>query len=129
MNYTGPVQSHREPAKRWRRVNVWTFKWPLLVLALLLGFFDHALHWGRAPFAAGVAMIVPVIGFRDFWNESRFWITILLLGVFQIPLVIGVRPLMEQLKFPFMLTFGILDCALMIAVVSWVCSEATDKVK
>ena len=70
-------------------------------------------------------MIVPLIGFRDFWNESRFWITIALLGVFQIPLVIAVRPLTEQMKFPFMLTSGILDCALMIAVVSWVCSKET----
>jgi hypothetical protein len=67
-----------------------------MVLGLLLGFFDHSLHWGRAVFAAGVAMVFPIIGFRDFWTDGRFWITVILLGVLQVPLVIAVRPLMEQ---------------------------------
>ena len=110
-------------------MNDWSFKGPLLVLALLLGFFDHALHWGRAPFAAGVAMVIPILGFRDLWKESKFWITIALLGVLQVPLVVGVGPWMEQLKFPLMLMFGIVDCALMIAAVSWVCSEGSEEGK
>jgi hypothetical protein len=85
--------------------------------------FDHALHWGRAPFAAGVAIIIPVLGFRDLWREARFWITTILLAELHVPVVIGLRALMEQLKFPFMLMFGIVDCAIVIAVVSLVCSE------
>jgi hypothetical protein len=93
------------------------------VLAGLLGLFNHDLHWGRGPFAAGVAMVLPIIYFRDLWNEVRFWIVILLLGVIQIPVVIGVRGLMEELKFPFMLAFGILDCTLVGVVVSWFCLE------
>lgn len=119
------VTRHRskEPIKGWRKVNAWSFKGPLLVLALLLGFFDHSLHWGRAPFAAGLAMIIPIIGFRDFWNKSRFWVTVVLLTILQIPIVIGLGPLIEQLRFPAMLTFGILDCAVMIVAVSWVCSR------
>jgi hypothetical protein len=40
-----------------------------------------------------------------------------------VPVVIGLRALMEQLKFPFILMFGIVDCAIVIAVVSLVCSE------
>jgi hypothetical protein len=108
-------------------VNVWSIKGPILILALLLGFFDHTLHWGRAPFAAGLAMIIPIIGFRDCWREARFWITVVLLGVGQVPLVIGVRPLMEQLKFPFMFTFGIFDCVLVALAISWVCSQQNEK--
>jgi len=118
MSHPATSRNAKQREKKWRKLNVWSIKGPILLLALLLGFFDHALHWGRGPFAAGLAMVIPIIGFRDFWNSGRFWITIALLGVLQVPLVMGVRPLMEQLKFPFMLTFGILDCALMIAAVS-----------
>jgi hypothetical protein len=115
------------PVKTWRKVNVWSINGPILVLALLLGFFDHYLHWGLAALAAGVAIVIPIIGFRDFWNNGRFWITVALLGVAQVPLVTGVRPLMEQLKFPFMFAFGILDCALMVLAISWVCSGRSGK--
>ncbi len=121
------AQDSRQSTKKWRKVNDWSFKGPLIVLALLFGFFDHILHWGRAPFAAGVAMIIPIIGFRDFWNESRFWVTVALLGALQIPLVIALQPLTDRFEFPFMLAFGILDCALMIAAISWVCLERNGK--
>ena|SRR3989442_4548090 len=127
MNHPGASHDPRQPAKRWRKVNVWSLKGPILVLVLLLGFFDHTLHWGRAPFAAGLAMVIPIIGFRDFWNEGRFWITVVLLGLVQVPLVIEVRPLMERLKFPFMFTFGIFDCVLVALAISWVCSEHNGK--
>ena len=127
MNHPATFHSPRQPEKKWRKVNVWSIKGPILLLALLLGFFDHVLHWGRGPFAAGLAMIIPIIGFRDFWNSGRFWVTIVLLGVLQVPLVIGVKPLMEQLKFPFMFTFGMLDCALVALAISWVCSERGKK--
>jgi hypothetical protein len=123
------MDSHKKAIERWRKVNDWSFKGPLLVIALLLGFFDHTLHWGRATFAAVLATLIPVFGFRDLWREARFWITILLLGVLQIPLVMAVGSLVEQLKFMFMLAFGIFDCALIIAVVSWVCSEENDQIK
>ncbi len=55
--------------KRWHKVNTWPIKGPLLVVALLLGFFDHSLHWGGAVLAAGIAVVVPIIGFREFWSE------------------------------------------------------------
>src|ERR1700724_3155397 len=94
MNHPRVMHNRRQAVERWRKVNDWSFKGPLLVLALLLGFFDHALHWGRPSFVAGVAMVIPILGFRDLWKEARFWITIVLLGVVQVPLVVSVGPLM-----------------------------------
>lgn len=119
-------RAHHDPRQRekgWRKVNVWSIKGPILLLALLVGFFGGALHWGTSPLAAAAAMIIPIIGFRDFWNEGKFWITVLLLGAAQVPLVILLRPLIDQLKFPFMFTFGIFDCVLVVLAISWVCSE------
>src|SRR6266699_6880558 len=92
MNHPGGDHNPKQHEKRWRKVNVWSIKGPILVLALLLGFFGDALHWGTAPLAAGAAMLIPIICFRDFWNEGTFWITVLLLGAAQVPLVILVRP-------------------------------------
>jgi hypothetical protein len=94
-----------QPMKRTIDINDWSIKGPLLVVALLLGFFDHALHFGRASFAAGVAMVVPVIIFRDYWSKAKFWITVLLLGAGQAALVYGTRSMTEQFGFPFMLGF------------------------
>jgi len=129
MNHPAARHDPRQHEKGWRRVNVWSIKGPILVLALLLGFFGDALHWGTAPLAAGAALIIPIIGFRDFWNMGRFWITVLVLGAAQVPLVIAVRPLIEQLKFPFMFTFGMFDCILVALAISWVCSEHGDKTR
>ena len=123
MSHTQEPHNPGERVKTWRKVNAWSIKGPLLVLALLLGFFGGALNWKSAPFAAGVAMIIPIIGFRAFWTEARFWVTVVLLGAAQVPLVLAVGPLLQQLKFPFMFTFGIFDCALMVLAISWVCSK------
>jgi hypothetical protein len=122
MNHSEAVH---DPAsqKKWRKVNVWPIKAPLLVAAVLLGIFDDRLHWGRAPIAAGIAMITAIIGYRDFWNEARFWFTVLLLGAVQVPLVIAVRPLMETYKFPLMFAFAIIDCLLVARAISWICTE------
>jgi hypothetical protein len=122
MNYRGRFHVSRQP-KKWRKVNVWSVKGPIFVVALLLGFFDHALHWGGASFAAGLAMALPIIGFRDFWNQTRFWITVLLLAALQVPLAVGVGPLIEQQKFPAMFAFGVLDCIFVALAISFVCSE------
>jgi|SRR5581483_5812946 len=127
MGHLGERQDPEKREKRWRKVNVWSIKGPILVLALLLGFFADALHWGTAPLAAGAAITIPVIGYRDFWNKGRFWITVFVLAMFQVPLVIAVRPLIEKLKFPFMLMFGLFDCVLVALAISWVCSENSEK--
>jgi hypothetical protein len=60
------------PVRGWKKVNTWPIKGPILVAAFLLGFFDHALRWGRVSFAAAIAMVLAIIGFRDFWNGWRF---------------------------------------------------------
>ncbi|SRR6266567_6554926 len=96
---------------------------PLLVLALLLGFFDHILHWGDGVLAAGLAIIVPIIGFRDSWSEAKFWITVFLLALLQVPLVVELSTLIERQTFPLMFAFGILDCVLVASVISWICSD------
>ncbi len=74
-------------------------------------------------------MIVPIIGFRDYWNELRFWITVVILGVLQVPLVIAVEPSMEQFKLPFMFAFVILDGLAIIVVISRACSIDLQKRK
>jgi hypothetical protein len=66
--------------KTWKTVNVWSIKGPFLVFALLLGYFGQSLQWGRGPMVTGLVMLLAIIGFRAFWDESRFWITLLLLG-------------------------------------------------
>jgi hypothetical protein len=122
MNNSGELHDSR-PQKKWRKVNVWSIKGPYLVALFVLGLFYDSLHWGRAPIAVGIAMIAPVIGYRDFWNEARFWISVLLLGAVQVPLAVAVSPLMERFGFPFMFTFAIFDSVLVVLAISWVCSE------
>jgi len=103
------------PVGGWQKVNTWRFKGPLLAVAFLIGFFDHALHWGGASFAAAVATIVPTIGFRAYWNTWRFWGSLSALIFLQIPLVFALRPLVEKSGFPMLYAFGILDCAFVVA--------------
>jgi hypothetical protein len=117
------TNASRPAKKKWKTVNVWPIKGPVLLLALLLGIFDHSLHWTRAVAAVGLAMIVPIIGFRDFWKTGKFWITVALLTAAQVPVARAVKPLMERLRFPFMLTFAMLDCTIVTLCIWWVCSE------
>ena len=98
----------------WQKVNTWRFKGPLFVVAFLLGIFDHALHWGGASFAAAVAIIVPIIGFRAYWNTWKFWASLSAFILLQIPLVFALRSLMEKSGFPMLYAFGILDCAFVV---------------
>lgn len=123
MNHTQMSTSNRE--RKWRRVNIWPIKGPLLGIALLLGIFSELRHWGAAPFVVAVAVILPIIGYRDFWDEPRFWITVVLLGFLQVPVALYVGPTMDRYKLPFMLAFGIADCLLVASVLWFVCSAAT----
>jgi hypothetical protein len=106
-------------------VNTWPVKGPILLAALLLGFFDHALH-GRLLFAATIAMLLPIIGFREFWNSWKFWVTVGLLTSLQVPLVIALRPQMEKARLPLLYAFTILDCSLVIAAIYFACSRDDD---
>jgi hypothetical protein len=97
----------------------------LLSVALVFGLLDHALHgWGRSAFAAGIAVAAPTIGYRKFWSQGRFWITAAHLSSVQVPLVMAVRPLIDDLQFGGMLAFGIADCVFMTLALAWVCSQS-----
>lgn len=107
--------------KRWQKVNTWPIKGPLLVVALLLGFFDHSLHWGGAAFAAGIAVVLPIIGFREFWQEWKFWAALSALALLQLPLVLAVRTFVGKPGFPLLYALTILDCMFVILGLSYVC--------
>ncbi len=115
------------PVSGWKKVNTWPIKGPILVAAFLLGFFDHALHWGRVSFAAAIAMVLAIIGFRDFWSGWRFWMTVALLASLQIPLVIALRPQMEGAGLPWLYAFTIFDCFLVVGAIYFVCSGNDDE--
>jgi hypothetical protein len=127
MEHSKITYENRQSEKRWRTVNKWTVKGPLIVLALILGFLSGPLHWGRSPLVVGVAMIIPILGYRECWDEWKFWTTVAVLGVFQVPLALTVRALMEQQGLPFMLTFGIVDSLLVAAVLSFVCTTQENR--
>src|SRR5262249_44472180 len=99
---------------RWRRVNTWPINRPLLVVAFLLGIFDHSLHWGGAAFAGGIAVLLPIIGFREFWREWSFWATLSAFALLQVPFVLAVRAFVEKPGFPLLYAFTILDCVFVI---------------
>ena len=107
--------------KQWRKINTWPIKGPLLVVAFLLGIFDHSLHWGGGAFAAGIAIVLPIIGFREFWSEWRFWTALSALAFLQLPLVLAVRAFVEKPGFPLLYGLTILDCMFVILGLSYVC--------
>jgi hypothetical protein len=109
--------------KGWRKVNTWRIKGPFLVAAGLLGPFDHILHWGRASFGAGIAIVIPLIGFSGLWKKWKFWGTLGCLTVLQVPTVLALRPSMEHGGFPLLLAFSVLDCAFVITAISYVCAN------
>ena len=106
---------------RWQKVNTWSIKGSLLVVAALLGFFDHSLYWGGAAFAAGIAVVLPIIGFREFWSEWRFWAALSALALLQFPLVLVVRAFVDRPGFPLLYPLTILDCMFVIFGLSYVC--------
>jgi len=79
--------------------------------------------WGGSIAAAAGALIFPAVIYylRD-GNHERFWLAVALLTIVQIPLVIAVRPLVEQFRFGFMLCFAIVDCVFVAFTISWACS-------
>lgn len=97
------------------------------MLACVCGGLSAAFDWDATWFAVGIATVVPVLGLRDFWKDTKFWITILLLGLAQIPLVIAVRMLFEKPNVPFLFALTICDGFLIVAIILWICpSEERD---
>lgn len=108
--------------KKWSKVNIWPIKGPLLLLAILMGALSEYFHWRSAPFGAGLAMIVPVIGLRNFWKKATFWLTVVLLGIAQAPIVIYVSPVLDHSGFPSLLAFAISDCFFVTVALLFICS-------
>jgi hypothetical protein len=101
-------------------------KWVLLSLALLAGFFEHDFGRWAAPIAmAAIALVVPILLYRTYWGKLWFWITALLLAVVQIPLVMLVRPLIEQSRAYYMLVFGMVDLVFVAVVMSLIMQLGT----
>ena len=109
----------------------WNPGWPTKMAAAMAGGFMALLSlsspkgyglWGAITASAG-ALLVPIVAFRGFWSMRRFWIVAGFLALLQIPLVIVVREMVEQHRFPIMLGFGAVDCVFVIAVIYRLCSE------
>jgi hypothetical protein len=96
----------------------WPLKTVILSLAVLIGFFDHALNgWGGAVLMALAALVIPVILYRRFWQTIWFRITAAALGLLQIPLIFAVKPLIEQSRPFYMLAFVMADGMIVILVI------------
>jgi hypothetical protein len=113
-----------------RELQEWKPSWRTHVIAIGGGIFaflcslKFGYAWGGSIAAAGAALIFPFVAYyRKFGNHGRFWITMTLLTAIQIPLVMAVRPLVEQFRFAFMLMFATVDCVLVASVISWMCSR------
>lgn len=99
----------------------------LLVLALLAGFFEHSLGTFTGPITmSAAALVVPVLLYRRYWHNIWFWITALLLGAIQVPLVALVRPYIEQERSFYMLALLMGDGLFVIVVVALVAQFQSD---
>ena len=87
----------------------------------VLGALDQSPYWGRAVLMAAIALIVPVAGFRDLWSEVRFWVTVTVAALFQIPVLMALQPIGQRSGVAFMLGFTIADGLLIIAMIYWAC--------
>jgi fatty acid desaturase len=99
------------------------------VLALIIGGLFAVLSFGKpggygwfgASLMAIAAIAVPTLQYRVLWNNLQFWVTILLLAIFQIPLVFAVHHFVDQFRRPFLLAFGVVDGLCVIAVIFYAC--------
>lgn len=122
-----PYVNHKNREQYWKKGDPdqkkhplsWLMRSLLIFAALLAGFFEHALGGSVRPITiAATAVVVPILLYRRFWSKNWFWITALLLGILQVPLVISIRPWIQQAgPFP-MLIMMLVDGLCVIVVVS-----------
>jgi len=99
----------------------WPSRIVLATIAVLLGWFHHALGgWGLPAGVVGAVILLPTLKYRRYWSESCFWMTMLAFSTLQVPLAILARPLMDELKFGFNLLFATIDIFFVAVVVNWV---------
>lgn len=107
----------------------WNPGWRTKLVAFVIGVIIAAIFagkpqgygWGGAILCGGAAVVVPALAYQRLWGTRQFWVTLALLTALQVPVVIGVRPLIEQFRFMFILVFGSVDCMFVIAVIYWAC--------
>jgi hypothetical protein len=128
MNH-GNDSPHRENSqKKGPRGISWPVKAILFAVVGLIAIFSHAMNgWGEPVAMAVAALILPVFlrQFRKFWSQRRFWITVSLLAVIQVPLVIAVRLPIQQAGRLYSLEFGIIDVLFVGFVIIFVCSRSS----
>lgn len=71
---------------------------------------------------ATIALVIPILQYRKLWNQGRFWMTVTLMAILQIPLISAVQPLVEHYRAIFLLAFGIGDGLLVLFVITSICS-------
>jgi hypothetical protein len=102
----------------------WDFKVVFFLVAGCLGLFEHALKgWGEAVVVAFAALIVPIYGCREFWNQFRFWIASAFLAALQVPLAFATRSWLEQGSIRTMLPLAIVDGGFVLFVIFLVCQK------
>ena len=105
-------------------------RWTKAIACVVGGLFawlstrsTHGYGWWGSALMVGMAVAVPILQYRKLWTSIRFWITVSLLAVVQVPLVIVTQPLIEQLGAAFLLILGIVDGIFVIAVIFFVCTS------
>ena len=94
---------------------------PIVAGAFLLGFYNDALGgWGLACAVGTGVVLLPVLQYRRYWHSAWFWLTMAAISIAQIPLIIFVKPAIDQFKVMFDLIFGAVDLCLVVLVVNWV---------
>jgi len=104
----------------------WQIKVTAFVIgAVIMSFFvgdPHGYGWGSAIIASVVAIVIPMMAFRKFWNMTRFWIILIILSALQIRFVIAVHPLIDEYRFIFMLLLASVDLLMVTLVIYWTCA-------
>jgi hypothetical protein len=123
---------HSEAYKKEQRGVSWPVKVLLFALVGVAAVFDESARlggWGGIVAMALIALAIPVSlrQFRTYWKQTRFWITVSLLAILQIPAVVTLRPLIGRAGSASLLGFVILDTILVIVVIVLVCSRSNER--
>jgi hypothetical protein len=91
----------------------------LVVFGVAMGILNIWFQgWGFAILAGAAPIGVAVVYYRPLWSRRWFWLVLSILTVLQIPLVVIAKPLMDQLKFLFLLGFVIVDFFFVAVVIN-----------
>lgn len=92
------------------------------VFALIFIGRPNEYDWMEAILMASVALILPILQFRQFWSQLRFWIVVVCSTAAQVPLVVWARILADQYRPVSLLAFGIGDIIFVTIFITSTCS-------